>query len=153
MNESILQLIAFFKIIWLAVFALLYGLGGMNNKLRRRLFGSLFITIGVCLFGAFLENFHWLYLLSFPFFFGALSLGYGADTTQEKVIRRFIAGLAAGFASIPIAIATGQWIMFTFGLVLCTATSIVFGVLNPVNARSEETFIATMYGIIPLFMV
>ena len=78
MSEIALQWIAFLKIIWIAFFALFYGLGGMSSKWRRRYLGSAWMMTGILIVALFVNHtFQWRMLLYFPLMVGALSLGYG----------------------------------------------------------------------------
>jgi hypothetical protein len=153
MTELQLQLIASSKIIWLALFSLLYGLGGMNGKWKRRIVGSLFLGLGIIVYSLVAGAFSY-WLLIYPLLlWGALSIGYGADITKEKVLKRMRYGFAIGFAALPIAIITQQWIMFGSHILLCMGIATLYGVLNPIHARSEETIIACAVGLTPLLMV
>ena len=50
MNEVTLQWIAFLKLIWVSIFALLYGFGGMRGKWKRRYVGANWMMLGVFVF-------------------------------------------------------------------------------------------------------
>ena len=153
MNELTLQIIASSKIVFLGVFTLLYGLGGISGKWKRRILGSLLLTAGIVVYSLLASTFSYWFILYAPLLYGALSIGYGGDELGEKILKRMRYGFLAGMAALPIAIVTGQWVMFGVHLVLCTALTTIYGVLNPVHARSEETIIATILGFTPLFMV
>jgi hypothetical protein len=153
MTELQLQLIASSKIIWLAIFSLAYGIGGMYGVKYRRVGGSLFLTCGIALYSYVLGTFSWWLLLYALLLWGALSIGYGAKNIKTKVLKRLRYGFAAGLAAIPIAIVTQQWAMFALHIVLCMAISTLYGVLNPIHARFEETVIACAIGLTPLLMV
>jgi len=153
MSETYLQLLASFRIVWLAIFTLLYGFGGMSGKWKRRIIGALWVTVGLIMFSCLEQAFSWWYIgFALPFY-GAMTLPYGADKVGMKVRKRFLYGAAAGCAALPVAIGSGQWAMFGLNIFLCALTSVFFGVLNPVHARKEETIIAAELAIIPLFMV
>jgi len=153
MTEIQLQWLSFSKIIFLAFYSLLWGLGGMNGKWKRRLLGSGVLTLGIVVFSLIQQSFSVWYLLCFLLFWGATSLGYGADDVKEKIIKRTYCGLAYGTASLPVAIITGSWVLFGFHLLLCTLVSNILGVVNPVEAREEETIIPFIVGFLPLFML
>lgn len=153
MNENYLQIIASSKILWLGIFSFLYGRGGMWNKAWRRWGGSFFLTLGICLFSYLTKTFSWWFLLYFPLLSLSLHIGYGGDTLADKLIKRGRYGAALGCAALPIALVTGQWLLFGFHLGLCIFVSVLLGVFNPVDARHEETLIASLSGLLPLFMV
>jgi len=158
MSENVLNYVEAGKIVWLAGFSLLYALGGTSGKWKRRYIGPAYLTLGVVLFSLIQSNFSWYYLGFFPLLIGATSIGYGTGSALTKLFKhkwivRLVAGFALAFASIPIAIVTGQWLMFFLHILLCCSTSVVMGVGNPISARGEEVVIATVAGFLPLFMV
>ncbi len=151
MTETTLQMVQFLKLIWLAGFALLYGLGGIDNKWIRRVGGSIFLAIGVIGFSLWTQSYsHWL-LFYAPLLFASLTLGYSGDDAAEKVTRRMVYGLAVGFAAFPIAIATHLWLAFAMHMVVCMCVSLFLGVFNPTkSARAEESMVGFVIGFMPL---
>ena len=154
MDEMNLQIIAACKIMWVAVFAFLYGWGGMNGKWKRRYIGTAWLVLGYFGFSMWTQSFNYWYLLCYPLLVGAASLGYGGDTFKEKLTKRSYVGLAWAIAALPLAIVTGAWGMFVYHTILIVATSVSMGVWNFTgSARNEETLISCMVALIPLFMV
>jgi len=154
MPESTLQLIAFLKLIVVAVFGLLYGLGGMSGKWKRRYVGPAVYGLALLGFTLWTQSFKPLCLLSPLFLCGALHLGYGGSTTQEKVMRRAVAGGAAGFAGVPLFIAYSAGTLALLHMAVCIAVSIVAGVWNQTSsARTEESLIGASYVLIPLLTI
>jgi hypothetical protein len=148
------QIIAACKIVWIAAFAFLYGWGGINGKWKRRYVGTAWLVLGYFAFSMWTKSFSYWYLLCYPLLVTALSLGYGGDTFKEKLIKRSYVGVAWAVACLPIASVTAAWGMFAYHTVLIVGTSVSMGVFNFTgSARNEETLIACMGGIIPLFMV
>lgn len=153
MNEYGLQIVAGLKLLTIAVFATLYGWGGINYKPIRRIGGSLFLTGMICLFSLWLQTFSYWYILCALLYWAALSIGYGAEDTKTKVIKRTYCGLAYACASLPIAIVNGAWILLALHTLLCLSVSVILGVTNPVQSRSEETIIGATIGLLPMYMV
>ena len=153
LSENALQWIQFGKIIAIAVFSLLYGFGGIKGKYKRRYLGPIFITAILCLFSHIQGNFSLWYLFYCPLLIGALSLGYGADETRVKILQRLKTGGAGAFAALPIAIVTGQWLMYGLHIILCIFMSVILGVNNPISARGEETVIGATYVFLPLYFI
>jgi len=153
MSELTLQLTASLRIMCVAIWGLMYGLGGMSHKPMRRYYGTALLVGSYCLFSGLEGTFSWWYLLCYPLLIAATSIGYGADSVAMKIWKRFYCGAAYSFAALPIAFVTGNWTMFALHTALCLSVSIVLGVINPVTARKEETLIGTTIGLIPLFMV
>ncbi len=158
MTENTLNYVQAGKIFYLAGFSLLYALGGTSGKWKRRYIGPVYLVGGVVLFSLIQSVFSWWYLLYLPLLVSALSIGYGEKSKlkelfKNKIIVRGIAGFALAFASIPVAIVTGQWLMFCLHILLCMVVSIAMGVGNPISARGEEVVIATIAGFLPLFFI
>ena len=153
MNEHLLQLLALGRLLGITAFAAFYAYGGINHKPLRRYYGTLLLTGLYCLFSALEGTFSWFYLMCYPLLIAATSIGYGADSTGMKIWKRFYCGAAYSCAMLPIAFVTQNWTMFALHTFLCLTMSITLGVINPVNARKEETMIGTTIGLIPLFTV
>lgn len=155
MSEIVLQIIAFLKIIWVAVFALLYGLGGISGKWKRRFIGPVWLMLGIFVFSKWTLNWSYWYLIYLPLLIASLHIGYGGtNVTAVKVRKRALYGLALGIAPASLAILNTAWVMWGLHIVLCVSTSVILGVLNPTkNARNEETLIALMSAILPIYFI
>ena len=154
MTEVTLQWIATLKLLLVAGFATLYGFGGVSGKWKRRFIAPMLFGIGIWGLTTWTQSFHWQYLLCVLFLFGALSIGYGGNTTGEKIKKRAIAGSAAAFCFVPLFWATGAWSLLALHILVCTATSVVAGTWNQTSsARTEETLIGASYVLIPLLTV
>jgi len=154
MSEATLQLIASLKVLLVAGFATLYGLGGMSGKWKRRFIAPVLLGIGIAGFTLWTNTFNAWSLLCVPLLFGALSIGYGASTTAEKIKKRAIAGASAAFCFVPVFWVTGAWSLLFLHILVCTATSVVAGTWNQTSsARTEETLIGASYVMIPLLTI
>lgn len=154
MSEYNVQLISSLKIVWVAVFSYLYGLGGISNKWLRRFIGSAWMMLGIYGFSSWVSTWNVWYLLFLPLSIGALSNGYGATKTFRKVVRRTIYGLFIGLCGLPLVIFSHLWILFAFSVCLAVISSITLGVFNPTkDARSEESLIATLGFLLILFLI
>lgn len=139
-----------------ATFALLYSIGGRSGtpKWIRRIAGGLLVSIGTCVLAAVNHTFDAWMLLSLATLPAALSLGYGADTTAGKVMRRALFGLAVSSNALIFAIPLGMVGTAVFQIILGTAASIYFGVTNPFNnAPKEEAVIGGLCVILIPFIV
>lgn len=150
-DEKKIQIRQYLKLLCVLIFACLYAWGGMENKWLRRFVAPTFLCLSSFYFCR-----DWRVLLQMPLLFGSLSLGYGADITWIKILKRSIFGLAN---------ASTAWVHFwtcetkkffyiliglnyTFILLSC----IILGVFNPLHARAEELLIGFSIGIISMFM-
>lgn len=154
MNEYTLQLVSFCKILWLAIFSYLYGLGGIQFKAIRRFVGPAWIALGVFVFQ------HWqghVNPLTFAFpvlLCAALHKGYGGDDLKTKIGKRALVGLFLALSALPLAIVSKLWILYVFHVVLVISASVVFGVWNPFkNARDEESNVAVAAVWLPMFLI
>lgn len=153
MSENLLQIIASLKLVAVAVFATLYGFGGIRGKWKRRILGSCVYTLLLCALSLWSGSFSLWYLSVFPILFGGLSIGYGADDFKDKVIKRSRYGFFCSLAALPVAIVNQAWLMLVLHIFLCVLVSVVLGVFNPTkNARNEETLIGATIGLLPLYM-
>jgi hypothetical protein len=121
---------------------ILYQLGGIGNKWLRRYVAPVILALAANLIALFLGTWAWQLILILPCLIAGFSLGYGASTTAEKILRRTIYAAGVLTACFCGLWATGftisGWVVF--GLTCLTGiTSVVLGVLNPFNnARAEE---------------
>ena len=143
------------KLLWVVVFASLYGFGGIKNKWKRRYLAPFWMGCGIWLFSFLTHSWHWWYLLYPLLLCGFLHIGYGgSDDTLVKLRKRAIYGLCLGIAALPLVFGNYLWLLFVFHCVLCVASSVVFGVWNPFkNARSEESAIALLSTVLVLFLI
>lgn len=154
MSETTLQIIAVCKLLCACGFALLYGLGGMVHKAFRRYAGPALIAIGTALFSLWTGTFKPWYLAYPLLLMGALHMGYGADDTGHKIIRRALAGLACGISCAPLLFPLYNWGLFLLHISLCVVISVVLGVWGITKvARNEETCIGFVYAFLPMFMI
>lgn len=164
MNEHTQQVSAALKIVWLAGYAYFYGFGGMagTRKAWRRFAAPAWLVAGVFAFG------YWSGLLSFPvdlwavsaypLMVVALSVGYGDDSTLVHAFGKYGAramiGMILAVSAAPVAFVSGSWRLMAFHAGLCVFSSLILGAFNiNRNSRDEESLIAAISGIVPLFMV
>lgn len=126
----------------------LYQLGGISNKWLRRYLASFILALSTNLIAIFLGKWAWQYILIYPCLIAGFSLGYGGDTTWEKVIRRLVYALGVLSACIIGLWATGftasGYVVAGLALIVGLG-SVVLGVLNPFsNARLEEFLVCQL---------
>ncbi len=155
MSEYTLQIIAFLKLIWMAVFALLYGLGGINNKWLRRFIGPCWMMLGIFVFSQWQGTWNLWYLVFLPIAIFGLHLGYGGtNETIIKIRKRAVYGFILSLSAIPIVACSHLWNIFAFHVGLAVLSSTLFGTFNPFrSARDEETIIATSCFLLTLYMI
>lgn len=154
MNEYTLQLISFCKLLWVACFCYLYGLGGIRYKALRRYVGAGWIAMAIFIFQYWQGNQN-LWAYTYPVLLcAALHKGYGGDTLAKKVWKRALYGLLIGLSSLPLAIISGLWVLYATSVGFVVVGSVVFGAFNPFkNARDEESNVASVAVTLPMFMV
>lgn len=134
------------------IFSVLYCLGGMEGaggKVLRR-----FIAPAVLAGGMFYFSRDWKSLLQLPLMFASLSLGYGADTTILKILKRALYGLANGATTSGYNLLSKKWLLVGMQVALVVSMFVCAGVWNPFpSARVEELFFGIILPIIPLFSV
>jgi len=155
MNEYLSQIIASLKVLWISVFGLLYGLGGINHKWIRRYCGALWMGLGVFIFAEWQNTFHWYYLIYPILLCASLHIGYGGtDNVWIKICKRTIYGMALAISALPLCFSSHLWFLFGMHCVLCIMGSIFLGVFNiSSNARSEENLVAVLSTLIPLYLI
>lgn len=123
---------------------ILYMLGGTSgfNKGIRRFGSSFFLSLSANLVAIFLGRWVWQYALMLPALILAFCMGYGADTTWQKILRRSVYAVGVLLACLcgfwAVGGTIGAWIVLGCAF-LAGITSIVLGVFNPFNnARVEE---------------
>lgn len=154
MTEYNLQLIASLKIIWLACFGYLYGLGGISNKWIRRFIAPAWMMLGIFSFSQWQGVWSYWYLLFYPIAVIGLHRGYGSDKTMVKVYKRAVYGLILSCASIPIVAHSHYWFLFALSCFISVLSCVVIGAFDaPRNARDNETLIATFCFLLTLFLI
>lgn len=158
MSEPLLQIIAGLKLLWISVFAMLYGFGGISGKWKRRFLGPLWMTAGLYIFD--ISGWHWEYLFFTLIMTIGLTVGYGKKSSLLNFFRgnefftRLFIGLLLGFAPIFIAIYNSSFVLWYIHIALCSGFASVFGTFNLAkSAREEETLIAVGVSLLPLFML
>lgn len=147
-SEYKTQFETFGKVIVVILFALLYSLGGIEYKWLRRYCAPILLQVFV-----FVYTRDPKYLIQFPFQVLSLSLGYGADATSLKLMRRAIFGLANTVTFFPMIRKWGSSaviLLATFAAMVIGG-HIVFGVFNPwPNARTEEFVLGLFIALTPV---
>lgn len=153
MSEYSLIWIASLGFVLLNIGCVFYALGGRDGKWKRRFIGSLIVSSAVFLEFILLHKFNWWLLAIYPLTIGAFVLGYGADTLGLKVWKRSVVVLASLCSGLLLAFLVGSgqvWWLFGMECVIASM-SIVFGVVNPIQASAEEFFICACLWMPKLF--
>ncbi|MBI4227665.1 MAG: hypothetical protein HY600_05305, partial [Candidatus Omnitrophica bacterium] len=93
MSEYALGWLSTAKWLLVASFATCYWLGGRRYKVLRRFVGGGLLGIGLNVLAAVQGGWTAWHLLLVPAYVAALHLGYGGDTTGEKLWRRALYGV------------------------------------------------------------
>lgn len=118
--------------------------GGRSGTWKRRFIGSGIQAAGINILALIVGSWVWQFAASILAEIGSRVMGYGGDTTGEKILRRSVFALGSLAAGAVLAWGAG------FGgravtLLICQAiasiTSIILGVKNPLPASIEEIFV------------
>lgn len=131
--------------LFLATF--LYMLGGRSRKWQRRFIASLILAITVNVVSLLRGIWNPYLLIIWPLLIGGFSLGYGADTFFEKVLRRTIYALGVIFSGCLFFTVTNNAVWVLIPHVGIGAWSIYMGVRNPIESASEEGVICVLLNI------
>lgn len=118
--------------------------GGRSGKWKRRFIGAGIQTLGINILAVITGTWVWQFLLSLGPEIGSRSMGYGGDTTSEKILRRSV--FALGSLGVGAILAWGVgfhskavWLLVGQGI--ASGVSIILGVKNPFPAAVEEVFV------------
>lgn len=142
MNETALTLLVAWKMAVLSLFVFLYVIGGRRWKAVRRFVASGFLIASVTGISFLTDTFSLWFIVPFTVLIIGLQVGYGGETTSEKIKRRAFYGFMIGLGGLILGFSTGMILFGICQLVLATTASVLFGVLNPTTAVDEEALIA-----------
>ena len=139
LSEKKYQIKVCLGLIVVALCATAYSFGGMSDKWLRRF-------IAPCIAAGFLAiiNKEPLQLLKAPLLGIASSLGYGANEIVFKIVKRAYVGLAFGIGASITDIIKRKWVVVGYTTAVIVSAFVVYGVLNPVHARVEETLLSAL---------
>lgn len=144
-EEKKIQLQVIVKGLIVLLLASLYAWGGMEYKWLRR-----FVAPAIFWIGSAIYTKDWKLLFFMPLMFASLSLGYGGDVLNEKIIRRGVFALANGTSSSAYNIKVRNYLLVGVQIVLLVGLYIALGVWNPLpSARAEEFALGFMIFFIP----
>lgn len=66
------------------------------------------------------------------------------ETILAKILTRATVGLAFGLGAAITDILKKKWVIVGFTTILCISAYIIYGVINPVHARVEETLLGVI---------
>jgi hypothetical protein len=116
-------------------YGFLYSMGGIVNKLFRRILAPLVFGLAMLAIGGIKWEALSLLILIPPVW-----LGYGGGEYETRVVYAVINGLAGLF----VCFIYGNNGMAFFQLILTTFATCYLGILNPVPARREEFLIGAL---------
>jgi len=148
------QLLNLLRIAFVIGFAYLYSEGGMHDKWLRRYVAPIELSIGLFVFSR-----DWRVFLQAPLLMASLCLGYGAEQTWLKVLKRMVFGLATGISSAGYIIflslkSSHLWLLASFQTLLVLSSCVIFGAFNQLSsARAEEFTIGLIIALVPMMTV
>ena len=127
------------------VFASCWAIGGSGDFWDGQKWIRRFLGPGIlCIWAFWRSGWNWRFLVQMPLMMGASTLPYGADDLGTKWLLRGLFGVANGVGANVANIFSGRWLISGFSFVLIIATSIAFGVYNPLPAMWEQFVIGFM---------
>ena len=144
MTEISLGILAVVALIICAIDCFFWMWGGRSGKWKRRYIGSFIQTLGLNILSVIGGTWAWQYILSLGPEIGSRSMGYGGDSTGEKVLRRSVFAIGSLLVGVVLAWGAG-FSSKTVILLICQAIAsiitIILGVKNPFPAAVEEVFV------------
>lgn len=129
--------------------ATLYCLGGAEfgpGKWLRRFVMPLVMSGSIFWFSR-----DWRVILTLPMTILGTSLGYGADETWLKIIKRAYCGFTLGVGSSMTDILNKRFLVATLQTVIVTGSMVVLGAFNVLpDARTEEFAIGFLIAFLPI---
>jgi len=144
MSETTIGILACVGLFICVVDCFLWMWGGRSGNWKRRYIGSTVQSIGLNALSLILGTWVWQYAASFIPEMISRCLGYGGDTTIEKIIRRSV--FAAGSLMVGVLLAyglafSGKAITLLICQAVAAVVSVILGVRNPLPAAVEEVFV------------
>lgn len=144
MTETKLGTIAVIALGICVVDCFFWMLGGRSGTWKRRYVGSIIQTLGLNIIALIVGTWVYQYVISVFAEFASRSMGYGGDTTAQKILKRsvFAAGsLAVGFILAWGLAFSGKAVVLLICQAVASVVSIILGVKNPLPAAVEEVFV------------
>lgn len=118
----------------------------MGGKALRR-----FAAPALCGVGCFIFSRDWRYFIQMPLMMASLSLGYGADSTSIKILKRAIFGLANGVSGSLVDILKKRWLLFALWSTILVLAYVGLGVFSLMpSARIEELVLGVLVFLKPI---
>ena len=148
MTEFGIGTLASISLVGLALACFFYQWGGRDaspGKWLRRFVGSFILASTNVLTSILMGVFSWWFLLSYPLLVAGFSLGYGGDSTPEKVLRRSIYALGVCSAGLVYCFVLGgrAWLLLSLQVAVGLG-SVWLGIKSILHASAEEVFICLL---------
>lgn len=141
MSETTLGTLAVIAFAICVIDCFCWMLGGRDGKWKRRFLGSGIQTAGINVLSIFTGTWAWQSLFVLGPEIGSRCLGYGGDTTGEKILRRVVFALGSLAAGAVLAWGCGfsdKAIVLLICQAVVSSATIILGVKNPLPAAVEE---------------
>lgn len=144
MSETTLGTLAVIALAICVIDCFAWMLGGRSGKWKRRFIGSFIQTLGINILAIISGTWVWQFAASVVPEVASRCLGYGGDSTGEKIIRRTV--FALGSLAVGVLLAYGAGFNGkAITLLICqgvsSSISIILGIKNPLPAAIEEVFV------------
>lgn len=154
MNEFIIGTIPLAGWVIQGVGNWLYMVGGRSNKWIRRFIGAFLCTSAICVEALFLNVFSFWMLIDYPLTVISFHLGYGSSQLKTKIAKRFLVVAMSLLSGILFCFIIGgsSWLILPLHFMIASG-SVYLGVVNPIQAASEEFFVCALLRICNLMYV
>lgn len=158
MNEYRDGVLGTLGLLAVVVYSLFWWLGGRDKRfifsprVWRRWVAPIFLPGAILALACVHGSFSWWHLGAFPAQKLLAHIGYGADKTIFKLLRRALWALFASLANLPYAFASGHWVLFFLQMLIAFEASMLLGVFNEVKAAREEAAIVGASQILSPFI-
>lgn len=144
MTETNLGVIGVIALAICVIDCLLWMLGGRSGKWKRRFVGAAVQTAGINILAFITGTWVWQFAVSLVPEIASRSMGYGGDTTGQKVLRRAV--FAAGSLAVGVILAWGvgfsaKVVWLLIAQAVAAIVSVILGVKSIIPAAVEEVFV------------
>lgn len=146
MTELIQGFNAALSVIASLLYSICYMIGGrdvqflgIRARLWKRLIAPLLLASSAVAFSILAHRFNWAIACCLIWF---IPIGYGADSTVQKIVHRTVQSIFFTAPSLVFGIFGGNLEIAIYQVIFGALITVLFGIRNPVKASQEELLIS-----------